>query len=298
MGPRTALAAATTPATARSFATPEDAAAALVKAMRANDETAMRDVLGPGSDALVRSGDKVSDAQARQKFVAAYDAKHVLAPGPLGRVVITVGDDDWPLPIPIVQSGGRWSFDSQLGAQELVERRVGRNEIAAVRTALAYVDAQNLYFGMTSKGGTGEYAQRLVAGPGRHDGLYWPASQDEPDSPLEPLVKQAIDEGYPGADVAGKPTPYQGYYFRILTAQGDNAPGGALDYVVGGRMTRGFAMIAWPAVYGASGIMSFEVNQDDVVFQKDLGNATSVLAPKIKLFDPDLSWMRVDIVGH
>jgi Protein of unknown function (DUF2950) len=286
-----------TPA-ARSFATPEEAAAALVAAMRADDEKAVRTALGPGSDALAHSGDRVADREAWERFVAAYDTKHSLAPDPLGRMALSVGDDNWPLPIPIVRSGGRWSFDSHLGARQLVERRIGRNEIAAVRTLLVCVDAQKLYFQMMSRVGTGAYAQRLVSTPDHHDGLYWPETQGAPVSPLQPLVNQAVEEGYPGADVSGKPTPYQGYYFRILTAQGDNAPTGTMDYVVDGRMTRGFAMIAWPAVYGASGIMSFEVNQDGVVFQKDLGEATDTLAPQIMLFNPDLSWLRVDVVGH
>jgi hypothetical protein len=242
----------------------------------------------------IQSALTVSDEQQAQKrFVAAYDARHSIARDALGRIVLTVGVENWPLPIPIVAGGGRWHFDSRAGAQQLVERRIGRNEIAAIRTSLAYVDAQKLYFRMTQ-----EYAQRLVSTPGRHDGLYWPAAEGQPDSPLEPLVEQAIDEGYPGADASGKQQPYQGYYFRILTGQGDNAPSAAIDYLAGGRMTRGFALVAWPAVYGASGIMTFEVNQDGLVFQKDLGDETSSLAGKIVMYDPDLSWMRVDIAGR
>jgi hypothetical protein len=212
--------------------------------------------------------------------------------------VLTVGDEDWPLPIPLVMNRGRWAFDSHIGARVLVERRIGRNEIAAVRTALAYVDAQKLYFRMTGERGTSEYAQRLVSTPGERDGLYWPAKTGEPNSPLEPLVQQAVGEGYPGANVSGRPAPYHGYYFRILTAQGDSAPGGAMNYVVDARMTKGFAMIAWPASYGVSGIMTFQVNHDGVVFQKDLGATTSILAPKVQQFDPDLSWVRIDIVDR
>jgi hypothetical protein len=278
---------------ARSFATPEAAVAALVAAIRADDEKAMRNVLGPGSETLIHSGDQFADEQAQRRFVAAYDARHSLSPGALGRMVLTVGEENWPLPIPIVASGGRWHFDSRVGAQELVERRIGRNEIAAIRTLVAYVDAQKLYFRMT-----GEYAQRLISTPGRHDGLYWPVAEGQPDSPLEPLVEQAIDEGYPGADQSGRQQPYQGYYFRILTGQGDDAASGAMDYLVNGRMTRGFALIAWPAIYRTSGVMTFLVNQDSVVFQKDLGEATSSLVNGISLFDPDLSWMRVDVVGR
>jgi hypothetical protein len=276
------LAPTATPAQATRFATPEEAAAALAAAARADNVAAMHDVLGPNSAALLYSGDRVADRQARETFVAAYEARHALAPDALGRMVLTVGENDWPLPIPIVKDNGQWHFDSWQGVQDLIDRRIGRNEVAAIRTALACVDAQRLYFKMRHAEGAGAYAQRLVSGPGRHDGLYWPAVAGQPESPLEPLVEQAVEEGYPGANRDGKPQPYQGYYFRILTGQGDSAPGDALNYVVDGRMTKGFALIAWPAIYGASGIMTFEVNQDDVVFQKDLGHATAA---------------RVDIVG-
>ena len=286
-----------TPTQATPYATPEAAASALVAAARADNVAAMHDVLGPGSVALLYSGDPVADDEAREKFVAAYDAKHSLTTNGPDRMVLIVGEDDWPLPIPIVKDKGQWHFDSFKGAQDLVDRRIGRNEIAAIRTSLAYVDAQKLYFEMMRAEGAGVYAQRLASRPGRHDGLYWPAAAGEPESPLEPLVDQAVDEGYPGANLSGKPVPYQGYYFRILTGQGDDAPGGALNYVTDGGMTKGFALIAWPAIYGASGIMTFEVNQDDVVFQKDLGPATAALVPAISLFNPDLSWARVDVVG-
>ena len=286
-----------TPTQATPFATPEKAVSALVAAARADKVAAMHDILGPGSVALLFSGDPVADDQARQRFVSAYDAKHLLAPDGLGRMVLSVGESDWPLPIPIVKDNGQWHFDSFQGAQDLVDRRIGRNEIAAIRTALAYVDAQKLYFEMMGAEGASAYAQRLASTPGRHDGLYWPAAAGGPESPLEPLIDQAVDEGYPGANMSGKPVPYQGYYFRILTGQGNNAPGGALNYVADNRMTKGFALIAWPAIYGVSGIMTFEVNQDAVVFQKDLGPATATLVPKMRLFDPDLSWARVDVVG-
>ena len=286
-----------TPTQAATFTTPEEAVSALVAAARADNVAAMQDVLGPGSAALLVSGDAVADDQARQRFVNAYDAQHTLASDVLGRMVLSVGKNDWPLPIPIVKDKGEWHFDSFQGARDLVDRRIGRNEIAAIWTALAYVDAQKLYFEMMDAEGAGAYAQRLASTPGRHDGLYWPAAAGGPESPLEPLVDQAVDEGYPGANMSGKPVPYQGYYFRILTGQGDNAPGGALNYVADNRMTKGFALIAWPAIYGASGIMTFEVNQDDVVFQKDLGPTTTALVAKMRLFDPDLSWARVDVVG-
>lgn len=287
-----------TPVKAEAFPTPEAAAAALVAAARADNVAEMHTILGPESVALLYSGDPVADAEARRKFVTAYDAGHALAPDTLGRMILSVGANGWPLPIPIVKEGGQWHFDSMQGAQDLIDRRIGRNEIAAIRTCLAYVDAQKLYFAMARDKGQAAYAERLVSRPGRRDGLYWPTRAGEPDSPLEPLVEQAIEEGYPGANVSGKPMPYQGYYFRILKGQGDDAPGAALDYVVNARMTKGFALIAWPAIYGASGIMTFEVNQDDIVFQKDLGPDTASIVPGITLFNPDLSWARVDVVGQ
>ncbi len=280
----------------RTYPSADDAAAALVQAARTADTAALRAILGSGSENLINSGDRIADQQALKRFVEAYDQKHALvAEGP-ARMVLDVGPNDWPLPIPIVQQGTSWRFDSQEGAQEIIDRRIGRNELAAIRVALTYVDAQRDYFErMKQATGTGFYAQRLVSTPGRHDGLFWPAAGDEPESPFGPLVAQAQNEGYPGEMVAGKPRPYQGYYFRILKAQGSDAPGGAKDYVQAGRMTGGFALIAWPASFGASGIMTFQVNQDGVVYQKDLGPETASLEAAILRFDPDLSWARVDL---
>ena len=284
------------PATGQTFATAEQAVAALVDALRGEKQGAAQAVLGPASEKLVNSGDKYSDAAERQKFLTAYEAQHKLVPAAPGQMALQVGNDDWPFPIPLVQAEGRWRFDAKAGAQELIDRRIGRNEIAAIRTALAYVDAQKAFFALTGQSGQAQYAQRLVSAPGKHDGLYWPANEGEAASPLAPLMAQAQEEGYPGERVAGKPVPFHGYYFRILTGQGTSASEGARDYLSGGRMTNGFALIAWPASYGASGIMSFIVNQDGIVFQKDLGPDTAVAA-RTKLFDPDLSWARVDVVN-
>jgi hypothetical protein len=292
----------TTPAataTGQSFASAEDAAKALADAVRSDKPDAIRAVLGPGSEKLVDSGDAVADEATRQKFIAAYDERHQLDSTVPDRVVLDVGNDSWPLPIPIVQTGGSWHFDSAAGAQELVDRRIGRNEIAAIRTSLTYVDAQKAFYSLAKQvEGQGFYAQRLVSSPGRHDGLYWVPGDDGEDSPLAPLVAQAQEEGYPGAQASGKPQPYFGYYFRILTGQGDDSPEGAINYVTDdGLMTKGFGLIAWPASYGASGIMTFIVNQDGTVFQKDLGPDTASVAATIKLFDPDLSWARVDVAN-
>jgi hypothetical protein len=210
-------------------------------------------------------------------------------------MVLKVGNEGWALPIPLVQADARWHFDTKAGAQELLDRWIGRNEIAAIRTCLAYVDAQKAFYTLTGQNGQAQYAQRLLSSPGKYDGLYWPAAEGVPESPLEPLVAQAREEGYPVDSATQGPRPYQGYYFRILTGQGPNTPEGARNYIDNGRMTKGFAMIAWPASYGVSGIMSFLVNQDGIVFQKDLGPQTAAVAAATKLFDPDLTWARVEV---
>ena len=280
------------------FASADDAVAALVAAIGSDDPASMIKVLGPSGEALVSSGDRTADLAAGKRFLDAYAAQHALVPDGPNRLVLHVGVNDWPLPMPIVQEGGRWHFDSAAGAQEIIDRRIGRNEIAAIRVSLAYVDAQEDYFERAKAAdGHGEYAQHLVSSPGEQDGLYWPAAQGEAESPFGPLVHQAEDEGYPGDLVSGKQMPYQGYYFRILKRQGDDAPGGAKDYVVDGHMTGGFALVAWPARYRSSGVMTFIVNQDGVVFQKDLGRDTAEHAAAMGSFDPDVTWARVEIVN-
>lgn len=285
-----------TPALGQSFADPEQAAAALVAALRAGKLYAVKGVLGPGTDKLLSSGDPYSDARERQRFLEAFDKKHQIGEREPGRATILVGDGDWPLPIPIVKAAdGSWYFNAEAGAQELVDRRIGRNELAAIQACLAYVDAQKAFRALTEKGGQPEYAQLLASTPGRHDGLYWASREGEPESPLAPLMAQAVEEGYPGERIAGKRVPYRGYFFRILTEQGPDTPDGARSYISNGHMTGGFALIAWPALYGASGIMSFIVNQDGTVFQKDLGPNTAYWGVTIKAYNPDLSWTRVDV---
>jgi len=276
------------------FSSPDDAVSALVKALQTDDREALARVLGPGSEKLVRSGDPVKDRQEAQRFLDAYAEHNALAADGEDRVVLHVGSDDWPLPIPLVRRNGEWAFDSHRGAEEIVDRRIGRNEIAAIRFALAYVDGQHAYFDLFKRvTGEGRYAMRLLSTDGNYDGLYWPPEPGIPESPLGPLVESAVEEGYPGHAEAGKQIPYQGYYYRVLIAQGPNAPGGAKSYLADARMTGGFALIAWPAVFGASGIMTFVVNQDGVVFQKDLGPETNARAAGIRTFDPGLDWTRV-----
>jgi hypothetical protein len=276
----------------------DEAVAALIEATRQGDLKKIVAILGPSSQALVNSGDPSADAATRQKFAAAYDARHKLVEVSPGRDVLQVGANDWPLPIPVVQVKGGWRFDSRAGAQEIVDRRIGRNEIAAIRVALTYADVQRDFFErMKQERGTGEYAQRLLSTPDQHDGLYWPVPAGEPESPLGPLVAQAMEEGYPGDIEAGKQIPYQGYYYRVLNGQGENAPGGAKDYMENGRMTGGFALVAWPATYGSSGIMTFVVNEDGLVFQTNLGKGTAALVAAMTRFDPDVTWARVDVTS-
>jgi hypothetical protein len=285
------------PVPQQTFATADDAVAALIAAVGTSDPANILKVLGPSADKLVESGDRNADIASGKHFLESYAAQHTLVAAGTNRMVLHVGTNDWPLPLPIVQTDGRWHFDSAAGAQEIVDRRIGKNEIAAIRVSLAYVDAQQDYFARAKAAGEpGEYAQRLVSSPGDQDGLYWPQEGDDPASPLEPLVQQAMDEGYPGELVSGHAVPYQGYFFRILKRQGPEAPGGAKDYVVDGRMTGGFAMIAWPAIHRVSGIVTFLIDEDGVVYQKDLGADTAAKAAAITSFDPDLTWARVDIV--
>jgi Protein of unknown function (DUF2950) len=287
--------------TVKSFVSPEDAAAALATAARSHDQAALRALLGPDSEKLLSSGDRYADEEQQRRFAAAYDEKHTLVPAGPEQMELDVGNNGWPLPIPIVQRGRwhRWQFDTESGAEEMINRRIGRNELAAIRVALTYVDAQKDYFErMKQQTGTAFYAERLISTPGRQDGLYWAAAGDALESPFGPLVAQAVDEGYPGANFKGRPIPYQGYYFRVLKAQGPNAQGGPMSYMNARRMTGGFALIAWPAAYGSSGIMTFQVNQDGVVFQKDLGVDTSRLAQRTAQFDPDVTWTRVDVTNE
>jgi hypothetical protein len=290
------LGAASAQAEPATFATADEAVSALIAALNANDTAALHRILGPGSENLINSGDQYADKSRREAFLAAYAEQHKLVPSGDDRMVLDVGKNDWPMPIPVVKQGALWHFDTAAGAEEIIDRRIGRNELAAIRVALFYTDAQKDYFERAKQaGGTGEYAQRLISTPNKHDGLYWPAEAGDLESPLAPLINQAIEEGYPGDIVAGKPIPYQGYYFRILKGQGENAPGGAKDYIASGKMTGGFALVAWPAIYGISGIMTFLVDQDGVVFQEDLGERTAALAGAMTRFDPDVSWARVDV---
>jgi hypothetical protein len=279
-------------ATPRRFASPEQATTALVDAVRAHDRKALLDILGPEGLPLVDSGDAVADRNAGQRFAAEYDRAHRLEGGG-GKVVLFVGPDDFPFPIPLVPEGPAWRFDTKAGKEEILNRRIGRNELHAIQAALAYADAQREYYSQDRNAdGLREYAQRFASAPGKRDGLFWETKPGEAPSPLGPLVARARIEGYGGRRQAA-PVPYQGYYYRILTAQGPDAPGGAYDYVAHGRMIGGFALVAFPAQYGVSGIMTFIVNHEGVVYQKDLGPDTASIARAMKLYNPDSTWKKV-----
>jgi hypothetical protein len=274
------------------FDSPDDAVNALVNAARDGNETSLLKILGPEGEDVISSGDEVADRGTRDKFVASYEEKHSLTPEGEDKTILVMGSDDWPFPIPIVRKDGKWEFDTAAGLEEILLRRIGRNELAAIQVSLAYVAAQNDYAALDADGlSPPPYAQRIVSGPGKKDGLYWPSTEGEDPSPLGELFAEASAEGYKLRD---RPIPYHGYYYRILKRQGDGAPGGAFDYVVKGKMIGGFALVAYPAEYGNSGIMTFMVNHDGIVFQKDLGPNTSKLARKIDAFSPDETWTKVD----
>ncbi len=272
------------------FATPEDAVAALVQAAKANDRAAFRAVLGHAPGAI-SSGDAVADRALGAKFVAEYDAKHaIVRDGDTAK--LTLGTDDFPFAFPLVKDGDKWRFDTAAGKDELLARRIGANELYAIKVMQAIVDAQQEYASADRDGdGVLAYARKFASAKGKRDGLYWPTKAGEPPSPLGELVVHAAGEGYKAKQ--GEPTPYHGYYYRLLTGQGKDAAGGAVDYVVRGRAIGGFAVVAYPAKYGSSGIMTFIVNQDGKVFQADLGPGTAAKAAAMKRFDPGTGWSPV-----
>jgi hypothetical protein len=272
------------------FDTAEAAVDALVAAARANDRKTVLAILGPNSQELVSSGDPVEDTNVKKEFLAAYDTNHRIVAESGKPATLVIGPDDWPFPIPIVQKDGKWTFDVAAGREEILARRIGRNELAAIQTSLAYYDAQNDYADQNKDGmGLPVYAQRIISSPGKKDGLYWPAAQGEPDSPLGEAVAAATQQGY---KVGAGPTPFHGYYYKVLTRQGPSAPGGAVDYVVRGDMIGGFALLAYPAEYGNSGIASFLVNNNGEVFEKDLGPDTAKIAASMTAFNPDHTWKK------
>lgn len=267
---------------------------AIVDAMAAGDTAALGAILGPDSEDLYTSGDPVADRNALERFVEAARARTVIEFDGPDRVNFSVGDDEWPVPTPLVKDEAGWRFDAAAGKEEIINRRIGRNELYAIGVMRDFVEAQEEYAAADPTGsGVGQYAQRILSSTGQRDGLYWPAKSDSDQSPLSENIAEAVKAGYGEVD-ASKPFPYHGYFFHVLKAQGPHAPGGAKSYVTDGKMTGGFAFAAWPADYGNAGIKSFLVNQQGIVYEKDLGADTEKVAAAMTEYDPDDSWDPVE----
>ena len=292
-----ALAAAGCASSQTRFDSPEAAATGAADAVRTDSVERLHEIFGPEASDLLSSGDEVADRNQREQFLAAYDERHAIERDAAGSATLVVGPNDWPFPVPLVRGDdGRWVFDTEAGLDEVVNRRVGRNELTTIETCRAIVDAQRDYAALSFDGKPeGEYARRFVSGAARdphgpRDGLYWPTAEGEPLSPLGESVAAAHSEGYRLPAAGSDPQPYHGYVYRMLEAQGPYAPGGRADYVVDGRMTRGFAVIAWPVDYGNSGIMTFLVGANGIVYETDLGEGTALTAADMTEYDPDPRW--------
>jgi hypothetical protein len=284
-----------TDAIQKSFKSPEEAVRALGDAVKGNDTKELLTIFGPEGKELISSGDKVADETGRKRFAQAYEEMNKLVSENDTKVILHVGKGNWPFPIPVVKRGEYWLFDTMAGREEILNRRIGRNELSAIQVCLAYVDAQREYILKDrDEDKLLEYARRLQSRKGKKNGLYWEAKEGEEQSPLGPLIAKAAREGYIGRRPLGRRTPYHGYHYKILKSQGKNAPGGEYDYVVEGKMIGGFALVAYPSEYGNSGVMTFIVNQDGVVYEKDLGKETEKIARAMKTFDPDKTWKKTE----
>ncbi|MGA8232035.1 MAG: DUF2950 domain-containing protein [Candidatus Acidiferrales bacterium] len=272
----------------KTFSSAEEASQALVTAAQSNDEKAMLEILGPDGKQIVSSGDEAEDAESRANFVQKYQQMHRLVKEP-GGTMLYIGAENWPTPIPLVSKGGAWYFDTEAGKKEILFRRVGRNEISTIRVCQELVAAEKEYYSTHQN----QYAQKIFSDEGQHNGLYWKVAEGEPQSPIGPLVASAVAEGYT-KDQGGAPTPYRGYYYHILVGQ--HGPGGAKSYIVNGKMTEGFAFVAYPAEYRSSGVMTFIVDADGVVYQKDLGKKTDVIAKAMKEYNTKSGWQKTEDV--
>jgi len=273
----------------KTFSSAEEASNALVTAAHNNDEKAMLEILGPEGKQIVSSGDDAEDVQNRANFVQRYQEMHRLVKEPDGTTILYIGAHNWPTPIPLAHKGNAWYFDTEAGKKEILYRRVGRNELSAIRVCQELVAAQKEYSAQHK-----EYAQKIFSDDGQQNGLYWKAANGEPQSPIGPLVASAVVGGSYAQSQEGAPTPYRGYYFHILVGQGKNGPGGAKSYIVNGKMTDGFAFVAYPAEYRSSGVMTFIVSKGGVVYEKDLGKKTEVLAKAMKGYDPGSGWQKAE----
>jgi hypothetical protein len=281
---------------ARAFATPEEAVLALADAARAKGMDALTSIFGPVGREILDSSDPATSQRNRETFTVAFAEAWKLEDAGAGRKELVIGRESWPFPVPIVKTPRGWVFDTAAGKEEILNRRVGRNELAALEVTQAYVKAQRAYAASSHDGKpAGTYAQRIASDPGTQNGLYWPTGRGEARSPLGDLLAQAAKDGQPRDAAQPGRTPFHGYYFRIVTGgQGSSAPGGAKAYVVNGAMTGGFALVAWPAQYDVTGVMTFIVNQDGIVYEKDLGPETATRAAGLTRYDPDSTWTRVD----
>ncbi len=277
----------------KTFSSVTEAADTFAAAIQNNDEAAMLAILGPSGRDLISSGDPVADKERHDTFAAKYHASHQFVGAADGRTFLYIGTENWPTPIPLRQNGSQWYFDTDYGKQEILFRRIGSNELDVIKVCGAIADAQRDYYGALHDGASEhQYAQRFHSTAGTQDGLYWEVKEGaQPESPLGPLVAEAASEGY---EHTSQPHPFHGYFYRLLTSQGANAPGGAKSYIVAGKMTGGFALVAYPASYRDSGVMTFIVNQDGQVYQKDLGPNTGRIASAMVAYDPDATWQPVN----
>ena len=274
----------------KTFSSAEKASHALLTAAQSNDEKALLEILGPGPDGkqIVSSGDETEDTNSRANFVKRYQEMHRLVKEPDGTTILYIGAHNWPTPIPLVHKGSSWYFDTEAGKKEILYRRIGRNEMSAIRVCQELVAAQKEYSAEHK-----EYAQKIFSDEGQHNGLYWKAAAGEPQSPIGPLVASAVAKGY-SKSLEGAPTPYRGYYYHILTRQGKNASGGPKSYLANGKMTEGYAFVAYPAEYRSSGVMTFIVNENGAVFEKDLGKKTDLLAKDMREYNPGSGWQGAE----
>jgi len=277
----------------KTFASAEEAIQALFSAAQADDHAAMLEIFGPAGNEIISSGDPVQDKNTLDQFVAEYKEMHRVSPEPDGTTTLFVGADNWPLPVSLVKAGGLWHFDSEAGKRDILLRRIGQNEFAATDVCNALVSAQNDYYSQPRDGKPQQYAQLFVSNEGQHNGLFWKVADGEPESPIGPLVAHAAGAGYKPQE-GDEHSPFHGYYYRILTSQARSAQGGSKSYIVNGAMTGGFAILAYPAEYRSSGVMTFIVNQTGVIYQKDLGSNTTEEASVMKDYAPDQSWTKTE----
>jgi hypothetical protein len=276
----------------RTFASAEEAGRALFDAMQVPGDKSPLSILGPAAKEILSSGDPTEDADARTGFVVRYQEMHRFVAEPNGTVALVIGAENWPFPIPLANNNGSWYFDTPAGKDEILFRRVGKNELAAMEACSDLVEAQREYFARPPAGFAKQFAQKLVSDEGRHDGLYWQGADNEFDSPINPLIAFAYGKG--PKDEGGDQVPFNGYFFRLLKRQGPHAPGGAKNYVVAGKMTGGFAFVAYPAEYRSSGVMTLVVDEAGSIYEKDLGPNTTREAEAMTAYDPDSTWHKPD----